>query len=104
MGTIAVSEALAKLLARETELVARAPYGGGRLTLSDTSEWACELRAVRWAIERQLLADRDAEIAQLRDAIRLLLGDRWGRTWSDVPQSDVDGWLAEIRRLKGEKT
>ena len=97
------SEALKKLLARETELVAEAPYGGGRLTLSDTSEWACELRSVRWAIDRQLLKERDAEIAELHDAIRLLIGLRWDRPWSDVPQSDVDGWLAEIRRIKAEK-
>ena len=67
-----VSEALAKLLARETELVASAPYGGGRVGLWDTSEWACELRCVRASIERQMLADRDAEIVDLREEIKRL--------------------------------
>ena len=97
-----VSEALAKLLARETELVASAPYGGGRVGLWDTSEWACELRCVRAEIERQLLVDRDAEIVDLRDTIRLLLGDRWGRTWTNVSDSEVDGWVVAIRRIKAE--
>ena len=98
------SEALKKLLARETELVAEAPYGGGRLTLSDTSEWACELRSVRWAIKiatTQGAGRRDRGVARRDPAPDRPL--RWDRPWSDVPQSDVDGWLAEIRRIKAEK-
>lgn len=39
-------------------------------------------------------------IEDLRDAIRLIIGQDTHRPWRDVRQTEVDAWLEEIRRLK----
>lgn len=41
------------------------------------------------------------DITDLRDAIRLIICEDDGTPWRDVPQSEVDGYLETIRKLKG---
>lgn len=57
----------------------------------------------------ELLAARQ-EIEDLRDAIRLMIvtrplggGPGGTKPWREVRDADVDGYVAEIRRLKGIK-
>ena len=44
---------------------------------------------------------RDKEIADLRDVIRLMIGQDDDIPWRDVPQFEVDAYIKEICRLKG---
>ncbi len=64
-------------------------------TLRDISDAATLI--CRFSVETVRLR---AENANLRDAIRLLIGRQNGMPWNEVSQSDVDSYLAEIARLK----
>lgn len=52
-------------------------------------------------VEREALRRLVEENADLRDSIRLTIGMEANVPWPDVAQSHVDGYLKEIRRLKG---
>ena len=42
----------------------------------------------------------EAENANLTDALRLVIGNKNGVPWTDVPQKDVDGYVLAVAALK----
>lgn len=44
--------------------------------------------------------DKCHEAADLRDAVRLIIGRSCGVPWDQVDQSEVAGYLEEIKKLK----
>ena len=46
------------------------------------------------------VVEKDGEICDLRDAIRLMIGRREHRRWFEVTQEEVDSWVEEVRELK----
>lgn len=50
--------------------------------------------------EDKEIAALKQEIADLRDAIRLIVGRKSGVPWMNVRQDEVDGYLEAIRFLK----
>ena len=45
-------------------------------------------------------AEHSQEVADLRDAIRLIIGREWGVPWSQVSQTEVDAYVEAVRKLK----
>lgn len=41
-----------------------------------------------------------AEVAELRNTIKLIVGRKINVPWTQVLEGEVDGWLEEYRRLK----
>ena len=56
----------------------------------------------RWDTDR-IIDNLTEEIRDLRDIIKLLIGQQTLVPWRMVPESEVDEYVQEIRRLKGER-
>jgi hypothetical protein len=94
-------------LKKETDRVTQGIVGGNGGTSAGVPRGEVTGVAIRMNNDERLLAtvtaSRDelkALAFDLRDAIRLVIGLKTNVPWREVPQSDVDGYVTEIRRLK----